>query len=419
MAATEGGCDPPDAACGRFPPGCGAPSGRPVGCDPPDAACVHLPAGGGAPPGRPFERAWALVAAALALPGVAPSAHAQSMPDEGVFSVRYLDYRDWQSGGDRMRVKSPSLYVQKPFGGNWVAEGGVVYDGMSGASPRFHNTLSGASGEGVKDYRTAGDAKLTRYFDRYAIGVGLAGSTERDYLSKAASFDLRWWTEDRNTTLAFSFAGTSDRINSNNQIAVDEKKNTLDFLVGITQAINANAIVQSNLTYSRGHGYYDDPYKSLDDRPDHRRIVAWLTRWNQAFPAQDAALKLAFRVLHDSFCSTSFMTEAQWAQALPHGFTVTPGLRYYTQGAADFYRDPPFPTGFVFGEPYSADTRLAAFGAFTPSLKVAKGFADGWSADFRVDFYRQKGSWRLGGDGSPDLLPFSARWIQGGVSKTF
>jgi len=359
------------------------------------------------------------MAAALALPGVAPSASAQSIPDEGVFSVRYLDYRDWQPGASRMGVKSPSFYVMKPFGGNWVAEAGVVYDGMSGASPRFYNTLSGSSGEGVKDYRTAGDAKLTRYFDRYAIGVGLAGSTERDYLSKAASLDLRWWTEDRNTTLAFSFAGTSDRINSNNDVAVNEKKHTLDYLFGITQAINANAIVQSNLTYSRGHGYYDDPYKLLDDRPDHRRIVAWLTRWNQAFPAQDAALRVAFRVLHDSFGTTSYMTEAQWVQGLPQGFTVTPGLRYYTQSAADFYKDPPLPNGFVFGEPYATDTRLAAFGAFTPSIRIAKVFADGWSADLRVDFYRQKSEWRLGGDGSPDILPFSARWIQGGVSKSF
>jgi len=78
-----------------------------------------------------------------------------------------------------------------------------------------------------------------------------------------------------------------------------------------------------------------------------------------------------------------------------------------------------YPNGFVPGEPYTTDTRLAAFGAFTPSLKVAKAFADGWIADLRVDFYRQKSSWRLGGDGSPDILPFSARWIQGGVSKSF
>jgi len=360
-----------------------------------------------------------LLAAALALPGITPHAAAQSIPDEGIFSVRYLDYRDWQSGGDRMRVESPSLFVMKPFGGAWVAEGSLVYDGMSGASPRMYNVLSGASGLGVTDYRTAGDAKLTRYFDRYAIGVGIAGSSERDYLSRAGSVDVRWWTEDRNTTFAFSFAGTSDKINPVNEIVVDEKKHALDFLVGITQAINANAVVQSNLTYSRGHGYYDDPYKSFDDRPDHRRIVAWLTRWNQAFPERDAALRLAFRVLNDSFGSTSYMTEAYWVQGLPNGFTVTPGLRYYTQSAADFYQDPPFPNGLVIGEPYTTDSRLSAFGAFTPSLKVAKSFADGWTADFRVDFYRQKSEWRVGGDGSPGLLTFSARWIQAGVNKAF
>jgi hypothetical protein len=113
------------------------------------------------------------------------------------------------------------------------------------------------------------------------------------------------------------------------------------------------------------------------------------------------------------------MAGAEWAQALPYGFTVTPGLRYYTLSAADFYRNPPFPTGYVPGEYYTADTRLSAFGAFTGSLKVAKSFADGWSADLRVDLYRQRASWRLGGDGSPGLETFSARWIQAGVSRTF
>ncbi|MCE7878086.1 MAG: DUF3570 domain-containing protein, partial [Betaproteobacteria bacterium PRO3] len=77
------------------------------------------------------------------------------------------------------------------------------------------------------------------------------------------------------------------------------------------------------------------------------------------------------------------------------------------------------PTGYVPGENYTADTRLAAFGAFTTSLRVAKSFADGWTADLRVDFYRQKASWRWGGGGSPDIDTFSARWIQAGVSKAF
>ena len=58
----------------------------------------------------------ALIAAALALPGILPgAAHAQAAPDEGVVALRYYDYRDWQPGADRMSVRSPSLYALVPL----------------------------------------------------------------------------------------------------------------------------------------------------------------------------------------------------------------------------------------------------------------------------------------------------------------
>ena len=110
---------------------------------------------------RPVPPAGALLAAALALPGVAPPADAQAPPDTGYVQFKYLDYRDWQPGGRRMRVDNPGLYFLKPLSETLVIEGSLVYDGISGASPLFFNALSGASGEGVRDYRTAGDVKLT------------------------------------------------------------------------------------------------------------------------------------------------------------------------------------------------------------------------------------------------------------------
>ncbi len=244
-------------------------------------------------------------------------------------------------------------------------------------------------------------------------------STEHDYLSRAASLDLRYSTDDRNRTYAFGIGGASDHIDSENLIAIGKTRHTLDFLVGITQALDANALVQSNLTYSRGHGYYSDPYKTLDTRPDARRVLAWLTRFNRYVPSCDATVKLSYRYLHDSFGVTSHALEAAWRQPLLAGFALTPSLRYYTQSAADFYRDPPFPQGFVPGQPYTADTRLSAFGAFTPALRVERLFAEGWSVDLTFAFYRQRSAWRIGGDGSPGLEPFSARWIEAGVTKTF
>ena len=60
-------------------------------------------------------------------------------------------------------------------------------------------------------------------------------------------------------------------------------------------------------------------------------------------------------------------------------------MRYYTQSAADFYHDPPFPEGFVAGQPYTADTRLSAFGAITAGLRLAKSFRGGVTVDVRAE----------------------------------
>ncbi|MEO6929766.1 MAG: DUF3570 domain-containing protein [Casimicrobiaceae bacterium] len=360
------------------------------------------------------------LAAALALPGIAPAtALAQSMPEQGIFALNYLDYRDWQPGGDRMSVRSPSFYVLAPFADKWTVEGSVVYDSMSGASPLWFNTLSGASGEGVTDYRTAGDVKVTHYFNRYSIDVGGASSHERDYSSRAGSLDARWWTADKNTTLAFGFAGNADYIHPSARELDNGRRNTLDFLVGITQALSPVDSVQSNVTYSTGHGYFSDPYKPLDTRPGERRVLAWLTRYNHRYTQADATLQLGYRLLDDSFGGGSHTFDVAWVQSLPWGISLTPNVRYYTQDSANFWYGPPYPQGFQVGHDFTADTRLSAFGALTTGVKVAKVFADGWSVNLDVNFYRQRAGWRAFGDGSPGIEPFSARWFGAGISKTF
>ena len=333
--------------------------------------------------------------------------------------LKFLDYRDWQPGANRMSVRSPSFYALKPLSDTLVIEGSLVYDSMSGASPLWYNTLSGASGLGITDYRTAGDVKVTKYFDDVAIGVGGAVSSERDYPVPCRLARGTPLFRGPQSHVGNSFAGTNDRINPVNGVVVNAPRNTIDFLIGVTQALSSNSIVQSNITFSRGHGYYSDPYKPLDTRPDRRTVFAWLTRYNRIFRRLDATLRLSYRYLHDSFGSNSNALEATWYQPLPDEWSVAPSLRYYTQSAADFYFDPPFPQGYVAGQDYTADTRLSAFGAFTPSIAIARSFADGWRAGVKVAFYRQRAGWRLGGNGSPGLEPFSARWIEAGISRSF
>ena len=375
------------------------------------------------PGNKPQERDGslrALVAAALALPGILPATAAgQTAPDYSIVALRYLQYRDWQPGQSRMSVKNPSLYVLRPLSETLTLEGNVVYDAMSGASPLAFNTLSGASGIGITDYRTAGDIKLTKWFDRFNIGGSAYYSHERDFASRAFAGSGQWWTADKNTTLSFGFGGSDDNSFPTDRTIADGRRQTLNFIFGITQAVNPTAIVQSDITYDEGHGYYSDPYKLLDRRPNHRQTFAWLTRYNQFFPDPQGTLKLAYRWIHDTYGDISNMFEVGWVQPLPYEFAVTPLVRYYDQSSANFWYGPPLGKGFRPGQDYTADNRLAAYGALTGAVNLSKALGSGWVVDFTYSFYRQKPSWRLFGSGSPGIDTFSASWFEVGLTVTY
>ncbi len=382
-----------------------------------------------------------VLAAALALPGIVPSAHAQvTVPNATLIQFKYLYYKDYQenngvtpgSSGDRMTVKSPALYMLAPISDSWVFEIGAVYDSMTGASPYYHTTLSGASGEGVEDKRAAGDITVTKYFGRTAVSVRGAYSTEDDYKSIAGGVTLRHATSDQNTTFTVGFGYSSDEIFPQDGPVFTRTKNTLDGLVGITQVLSRNDTGQINLYYARQSGYLTDPYKAIfgvDQRPDSRDQLAVLIRWNHYFDGLKAALRTSYRYYHDDWEINAHTGTIEWAQELPHGFTLTPSVRYTTQSAAFFYYDPvydaalgaPFPPGYAMNPNafYTSDQRLSSFGGITPGLKLAKSFPGGWTIDGRAEYYEQRGDWRIGGDGSPGLQDFKAQLYQVGVSKKF
>ena len=369
-----------------------------------------------------------LMAAALALPGLAigTSAHAENAPERPIVAFKYSTYQDSQPSADRIKVETPAFYLIAPITETIGFDGSVVYDSVSGASPLFYNTLSGAS---IIETRKAADAKLTKYFSRASVGVGASISTEHDYLSRGISADARFSSEDNNTTYALGMGYSSDRIHPTGKtyqsgpligLPIQEKKHVSDFLVGVTKVLTPNDLLQTNLTYSTGHGFYTDPYKSQDNRPDNRSQFAWLVRWNHHFDFSDSALRLTYRYYYDSWKIRGGTLEAQWVVPLGYGWQVVPGLRYYSQNAADFYRDPApggVPPTIAPGQFFTADQRSSAFGAFTPGIKVIKMFGDGWSLDFKAEYYEQRSSWRLGGNGSPGLEPFKAQLYQVGVSK--
>lgn len=370
----------------------------------------------------------ALVLAALALPGVWQPAQAETAPQDGLIAFKYQHYQDSQPGLQRIRVNAPSVYLLAPLSAAWAVEGSAVVDSVSGASPRWHTAVSGASR--MSDERKAGDIKLSHYGSRSAVSVGLSHSSENDYVSRALALDARLSSADNNTTWAIGLGLSSDTINPVNELVVGQRKRSRELLLGVTQAWSPRDLVQLNLTHSRGKGYFDDPYKTLDLRPDQRLQTALQARWNHALAGGGATLRSSWRWYHDSWGIQAHTLQAEWVQPLGPKLTLTPLLRYHTQGAARFYLDavydpqlgPPYPLGYDPANPpahSSLDQRLSAFGALTTGLRSDYQLTALWALDARLALYQQRSAWRLGGGGSPGLADFKATTVVLGASRKF
>ena len=375
-------------------------------------------------------KAGAIIAAALSLPGVITpaTALADTAPERGEIAIKYLQYQDSQPDLSRIKVRAPSIYVMVPLSPKWSVEGSLVSDTVSGATPKYHTAVSGATRK-MSDKRVAEDVKVTRYEERSSYSLSLSHSGENDYQSNAGAVSASFSSDDNNRTWNVGFGYAADRISSTNDPTLHQRRNTVEFMAGVTQAWTANDLVQLNLTFNRGHGYYSDPYKEPDIRPDKRTQSILLTRWNHHFTEMSSTLKSSYRYYHDNFGINAHTVGAEWVQPVGDRWTVTPELRYYTQGAASFYYDPiydpvvgaPYPPGYFTNPPQfiSPDQRLSAFGAITAGLKVAMKLSADWTIDVKAERYEQRGSWRLGGQGSPGLEPFRATFVQFGVSTRF
>jgi hypothetical protein len=367
------------------------------------------------------ERLGSVLLAALALPGLLPAeAAAENAPEQAVLAYKQLYYQDSQPGLDRITVHAPSLYGLLPMGEHWSLEGSAVVDSVSGASPRYYSTVSGASH--MDDLRTAGDAKLTYYRERSAYSVSLSRSQEHDYISNAAALDARFSSDDNNTTYNLGVGAARDSINPTNDLVDDETKNSVQGIVGVTRALTAFDLVQLQLAYSSGHGYFSDPYKLFDNRPRERNQGTALLRWNHHLVAADATLRLSYRYYTDSYGIAAHTLGMEWVQPLGRHFSLTPSLRYYTQSSADFYIDPPASAPFPNipeGAYSSLDQRLSAFGALAVAGKLEWRMSPEWSTDFKAEYYQQRSDWRLTGDGSPGLEPFRYVSLEFGLTRRF
>lgn len=383
-----------------------------------------------------------LSCAALALPGLIPDANAGRVDETYDVDMQYGHYEE--SG--RMKVNTFESALSMPLGKAMTAMFNVVRDVVSGASPIYNakdskgNITQIISGASIKEERDAVSANIAYFLDQSSLNVGGGYSKEHDYISKYLNANWSMDFNKKHTTLNIGGSAAFDEIQPTNfNLDCGDKctKNNQQLLVGVTQIIDKDALVQSNLTFSNSNGYLSDPYKKVifydannqltgiktDRRPREKRQWAWLTRYVQHFEETNhGALHADYRFTHDDWGINSHTFEASWHQPIGEGWEIIPRVRYYSQNKADFY-DATFMN--TSNNPYySSDYRLAGFGVLSGGLKVSKTLSTSKPLQHLkfqagVEYFDHQSRYELGGNRDGSFADFKYYLFTASVNLKF
>ena len=364
----------------------------------------------------------------MALPILAVPAKSGAA-EVGEVGFTILGYRE----RELIKVVEPVLWGNARIAEVWEVQGSLAVDIVSGASPETVTNISGeptqvVSGASIRDRRKLADFKVSRRLGELTLGFSRSYSDENDYTSHAYGLDGRYDFNQRNTTLALAYGHSNDRIRSTLDPALDERRDTREYLVGITQVLSPVDVIQSNVTFTKGHGYYNDPYKQtrtfypdgppafmFDTRPSSREMLAWFTRYRRHFPGPEATLQAEYRFFRDDWDVRAHTMEAAWQQQVDERWAIRPALRYHSQDAARFYAvliPRPQPAEL------SSDPRLASFGGLTASVRAILR-TEGFNFEATIGQIYNSKDLHLGGDGSPVYNTLRAWYGVLSVSRPF
>lgn len=348
---------------------------------------------------------------------------------------------------DRVMATEAIIAAKKTFDNDEVLSVKLTIDALTGASPNgaiaqpTPQTFTRPSGKGQYTVKS-GDTPLDDTFrdtrvqltgqwtqplsNDYTLSVGSNLSKEYDYLSASINGNISKDFNHKNTTLSAGMAyaydvispegdipnplsamviGDSDEASfddafNNTRVETDESKTTVDLLLGVTQVINRQMIVQFNYSYSTVSGYLTDPFKIVsavnnngeaqtylyEHRPDERTKHAFFGQTKYHFDS--AILDASYRFMRDDWDIDSHTFDFRYLIPLDNGHYIEPHIRLYTQSAAEFYH-PFIETGDTTPDFVSADYRMGELDSYTFGLKYGMPMGDGHNLAFRLEYYHQ------------------------------
>ncbi|WP_031434389.1 DUF3570 domain-containing protein [Methylomarinum vadi] len=409
----------------------------------------------------------ALTAAALALPGLFPSADAAAANKP----TADFQYGHYQESDDRISVDIYQGMATLPVNKSLQLQAGWVVDSFSGATPvltmpaSVAQAITGASGisgvDGSKiaaageqaiQVMTGASTRETRYgvdlgfsykHDNLTLSASGNRSEEPDYLSHGYHVGADWDFNHKLSTLSLGFGQNFDRIEPTTR-PLGEDKTDNHFQLGFTQVLDRQSLFRISGNYSHSSGYLSNPYKKVfiqglasdselqgggfdnvfyEKRPDKRDQWSLSLGYIHYFSALESALHLDYRYFTDSWDIDSHTFEAVYHQPLAKGWMLIPRLRYYSQNSARFYQDF-YSTPRADGN-YSSDYRLAGFGTFSGGLKLSREWqqagklTESLKLEAGFEYSAHAAGLQLGGQTASDITDFDYVLFSGAIKIKF
>jgi hypothetical protein len=357
---------------------------------------------------RSGRRLAALTTSALALPGIAGSARADTPIEEATAAASFSYYKEDNlapskfstSGGtgsrDRYEVFTGQLRFDLPATARTDVGIELLYEEMSGASPWYvlpdsnGTPLQVMSGATIEDERLDLLVDTDFYLERGKDTISAGFSQENDYLSINVGLGTERNFNDKNTTLSVSGAFAYDWIDPTDPGFSTARPSSgerwsIDLFAGLSQILSRSSAASFTVNYKHSDGYLGDPYKAIielgasgvllsDIRPDTKDQVALLARYRHHFESVGGSAHLDYRFYTDDFGILSHTVDVAWYQGLFGWLTISPSFRWYTQSKADFY-DTVLPAGNV-PKHRSSDFRLSPYGAISYRIKAEVALDD-------------------------------------------
>ncbi len=372
----------------------------------------------------------------------------------------------------RVAALEPAIHASKQLNDDERISLRLVVDALTGATPNGAHASSAAqtftTPSGGSSYTVAaGETPLDDTFrdTRVALGadweialdrtskviLGGNASGEYDYISLGVSATYMQDFYNRNTTLTAGVAFNNDIIGpvagvpsafkpmltpgSVLRDGADDTKTILDFIVGVTQVIDKNTLLQANFSTGATNGYQTDPYKIVsvvdpvtglpdntallninsralpyvyEKRPDKRQRNSLFLKGVHSFG--EDVLHLSYRYYWDDWGINSHTLDMRYRYQMQASY-LQPHIRYYTQTEADFYRHHLVQgtdvdaNGNVLVDYASNDYRLAPSDTITLGLKYGYPLSSDSELGFRVELITQTvdNSGIPAGEETPDL----------------